>query len=671
MKKQILSLLCLLATATVLIARENPFEMPARHEANARLRQQLNAAVQSKGHAAMEEATRQGVELLPENATWHYNHACALALLGDETRALKALEKSIALGFTDAAWIEADEDFISLRGKPAFLRLIETAREAKPAAAPSVEISTNDMTAVVSEENTLWDFDAAVFRAYFTFPDIGERAPGTYHGAEAALVRAWLEDGTAAGLYGVLYDNRCDGHSRLDNNHYPGLTRVVYGDEVKKRGLHQAQARFLYNATVIGNASVAHTEGPYWRSVARMITSDAHQHALLFHQYMTNHLYVYPCHVDYRQSQHGDVFVVNSPSVVVSLGSSGSDQVFLRALFSALSAFTPETQAFLMKSGRVAPTLNYLLRWTQKNFETKEDYYTGKAHRPVLDGANLDADAMTRLAHEMTTNAIPPLACVRLEAAPAAPRPGVGCFDFSNGELASMTPVACSMIMRCLEQKRVYRYSVSAPPPGVTETMSYRWEVLQATPGCVEIKPLNEDNTLVEITLTHPSTVPWREVPGNDDSMPTSRVDIGVFAHNGVHASPPAILSFYYLANESREYDEDGRLLKVDYANTAGRYTDPMYSLPKRWVDVYQYDATGVLLGWERQRGDAVEAFTADGFKVETRDDVGRPLTARVVEYLTRQGGAAELAQADTNRTVAYVYDGPDDKRGTFNQQGE
>ena len=662
--------LCFATVTAAVCARENPFDAPNVHGDNALLHQALNAAIQSKDHAAMEEATRRGVELRPDDANWNYNHACALALLGRGDEAIKFLTRAVEVGFTNAAWIEADEDFVSIRERDDFKAQVEAARNAKPSVAATM-VDTNSMTAVISQENVMWDFGSAVFRAFFAFP---EKAPGwwpgTYNGAEAALVRAWAEDGTAAGLYGVLYDNRCDGHSRLNVRDFPGLSLVVYGDEAKQRGLHWSAARFFYNTAVIGNASVAQTAGPFWRSVPRLQTSDPHQNALLYAYYMSNHLYVYPCHVDYRQGHLGDVFVVNTPCIVTSLGSSGSDQVFLRALFSALSAFTPETQAFLAQSGRLAPTLNFLLRWTQTHFETKEDYFTGAAHRPALDGARIDANAMTRLAHEMTTNSIPPLVGVRLESAPPTARQGVECFDLNGGELALLTPVSGSFIMRGPAQKRSFKFAAFALPPGVTDTMEYRWAVLQGPAGHVEITPLNADNTEVEVTLTHPPAVPWRENPDNEDSMPTSRVDIGVFANNGAHWSPPAILSFYYLANEQREYGEDGRLVKVDYAAAAGRYADPVYTLPKRWADVYQYDAAGALLGWERQRGaDNVEAFTADGFKIETRDELGRAATARVVEYLRRDaGGAGEISQADTTRVVTYAYAGPDDLRGTFEE---
>ena len=646
--------------------RANPFEMPRHHNAHTQLNLHLRAAIEKKDHAAMAEATRLGMEHVPGESSWTYNHACALALLGDKAGALEFLAKSIGQGFTNAAHIEADEDFASLRKLPAFKELVQAAREARPPMEFAV-VSTNDFTALISQTNTVWDLNSGVFRSYFVFPKIEGPAwdASAYRGAMGEKMREWAKEGTAAGLYGVLYDNRCGGHSMVDVGNFPGLARVVYGDEARELSLDRAQARFFYNAAVVGNASVAHTDGPFWRSVPRMITSDAHSAGLAYAMHMSNHLYVYPCHTDYRPTNKGDVFVANNPCVVTSLGSSGSDQVFLRAILSAMGAFTPEVRAHLAQTGRLGPALNYLLRKTQRHLETEEDYYTGKAHRPALDGAHVHADEMVRLAHEMATNTVPPLVGVRLDSAPPVAKIGVECFDAHGGELAWLVPVAGSFIMRSLAQKRSFRFTAIAPPPGVTDAMQYRWEILQAPAGCVEIKFLNQKKTEVEITLTHPSAVPWPEDPDDENSMPTSRVDIGVFVHNGVHASPPAILSFYYLMNEEREYGANGRLVKVDYASKAGEYADPVYTHPKRWVDAYQYDAAGGLLGWERRRGENVEAFTPDGFKIEARDNLGRATSARVVEYKPSEGGG-ELLQGDTPQTVAYAYENPGDLRGSF-----
>ncbi len=65
------------------------------------------------------------VALAPENPNVHYNLACSLALLHRDAAALDALESAVALGYSDAAFLETDDDLVSLRHEPRFRALIE------------------------------------------------------------------------------------------------------------------------------------------------------------------------------------------------------------------------------------------------------------------------------------------------------------------------------------------------------------------------------------------------------------------------------------------------------------------------------------------------------------------------------------------------------------------
>ena len=94
--------------------------------------------------------------------------------------------------------------------------------------------------------------------------------------------------------------------------------------------------------------------------------------------------------------------------------------------------------------------------------------------------------------------------------------------------------------------------------------------------------------------------------------MTTSRVDIGVFASNGVHDSAPAILSWYFPPTEKRrtEPGPDGalRIAAIDHANPGRAYADPILVPRADWRDDFAYDAAGTLLGWTRVRGDQPDA---------------------------------------------------------------
>jgi Flp pilus assembly protein TadD len=65
------------------------------------------------------------VELAPDNPTAHYNFACSLSLCGERAAALDALEKAVALGYSDGRFLAEDQDLADLRDEARFQRLLE------------------------------------------------------------------------------------------------------------------------------------------------------------------------------------------------------------------------------------------------------------------------------------------------------------------------------------------------------------------------------------------------------------------------------------------------------------------------------------------------------------------------------------------------------------------
>ncbi len=75
-------------------------------------------------------------------------------------------------------------------------------------------------------------------------------------------------------------------------------------------------------------------------------------------------------------------------------------------------------------------------------------------------------------------------------------------------------------------------------------------------------------------------------------------MDIGVFVHNGVHWSPPAFVCFYYLDDEARTYDADGRTLEVFYGygpSTIGHPRSPLLARDKNY-DITDWPALLALV---------------------------------------------------------------------------
>lgn len=72
---------------------------------------------------------RRLVRLQPANPTAYYNLACSLALKKRNPEALRTLERSVELGYTDYEWMFQDPDLEGLRDHPKFLNLLEALRK--------------------------------------------------------------------------------------------------------------------------------------------------------------------------------------------------------------------------------------------------------------------------------------------------------------------------------------------------------------------------------------------------------------------------------------------------------------------------------------------------------------------------------------------------------------
>ena len=161
-----------------------------------------------------------------------------------------------------------------------------------------------------------------------------------------------------------------------------------------------------------------------------------------------------------------------------------------------------------------------------------------------------------------------------------------------------------------------------------------------------------------------------------DNPIRSARVDVGVFAGNGVHDSAPAILGILFPAHETRRYEPgpDGamRIAAIDYADPAkaGLYVDPMLMARSDWRDDYRYDAEGRPLGWTRTRpGRSPEVFRADGARAfgGTTEAVAYPL-ARAADgrLLVEERSAAPALIGKLSRPR--MRHGPSSEAGRFVQ---
>jgi hypothetical protein len=393
---------------------------------------------------------------------------------------------------------------------------------------------------------------------------IAERPVAVGGGEIGDLLRKWYADGTAAGNAGDYYDNRDGGHSSLNLKPYPQLQKIEYSNDQIKARLHWGMQGKILPYVVFGNSSTSAAPEQNG-SIPRSYYTNSRGLEFLFAQYARNNLYIYPEHRDYDPGHngmggYGDLFPTNTPYLIVSQGSSGSDQPFMRALPYVLAAFRPDVKKRLIQSGLLMPTIQMILRFTCKNLKGSKDYLTGKAHPTVFEDANLDTKQMVEMAHAITLSNIPPIALIEVlqENVPAQ---GVDYYEPELTEKLADTPAVIARIFRGSGFTRTMKVSAEKSVDLNKRPLRYYWVILRGNPQKIKIEPQNSSGSVVEITITY---FP-RSAIAENSSMESNRVDIGAFVHNGSYYSPPAFITFYTLDNEARTYRPDNKPLEIAY----------------------------------------------------------------------------------------------------------
>jgi hypothetical protein len=378
------------------------------------------------------------------------------------------------------------------------------------------------------------------------------------------MLRKWFSEGTAAGNIGDFYDNRDGGHSNLNMNPYPQLQRIEYTEEQIKARQHWGVPGKILPFVVFGNSS---TSAPpdQGGSNPRSYYVNPDGLKFLFTQYIRNNLYIYPEHRDHDSGNngiggYGDLFPTNTPYLIASQGSSGSDKSFIKAMPYILAAFRPEVKKRLIQTGMLMPTIQMILRITGKQLSTREEYLTGKAHPSVFRGSDLDVRKMVETAHEITLPTIPPIALLKV-VKEDIPVNGIDYFEPGQTEILANTPAVIARVFRGSNHVRKMTVSAQNSTDLNKRPLEFHWVVLRGNPERIKIEYLDPMHSTAEITIPYFRRAPIAE--GSD--LESSRIDVGVFVHNGVYYSPPAFLTFCTLDNEARAYGTDGRPLEIAY----------------------------------------------------------------------------------------------------------
>lgn len=462
-----------------------------------------------------------------------------------------------------------------------------------------------------------------------------------------SLLRKYHAQGRTAGLNSVLYDNRDRGHSPLPERAFPEMTRLTYGKAARRQGLNVGLAdKFLFDRVTLGNSSTAYTGGEYPRSLPRAAMTGREGPTQAFRNYVNNHIYVYPEHLDHDAL---DKFPANWPYMVISQGSSSSDKPFVRTLAFVLSAMTPATFAYAQSENLIAPTLQMVLRRSQAQILSRASYLTGRAHPVVFNRRNLRPARAVALAQSLTPETLPPVVAMTVDAENFQTQAGLA----ELSEHLFTTPMAIGRLWRGFEHQKQMTLSAEALGGQNTEAAVFKWVLLQGDPARVTITPSGDRNQRAEVTLTwQPRYRAYRA--RSKTAPPTDRIDIAVFAATDRLDSAPSILSIALPTFQQRLYERapDGkmRLRQIAYDHhpehaplSKTRGHDPVLFWRAGWTDVFRYDQSGHFTGvLRRYHSDAApREITADGYIED----------GRIMRYeIAKKPAAGEAKSADKLR---------------------
>ncbi|MDD2599662.1 MAG: hypothetical protein PHO37_10595 [Kiritimatiellae bacterium] len=658
MKKTALLLALALFSVGTLRAERFVFDMPEAHALHLQLLAMMNDAHARKDYYAMEALTHQGVALGTADSLWTYNQACALALQDNRDEAIDRLQEAIDLGFDDLEHIQADSDLDGLRTMSKFIASI-IALQAKLSAPGYTNTALRKIIALPPDAhhnvyqaatNTIWSFSTGLFHTLMSRP---------------------LTSPTHTPPF-IIYVNRDNDDTVVDTEKYPGVMRLQYAADVKERNLHLGQPNTLFVdqaskslIPAVGNSSMGFVTSSYWRCQPRALFLDPFRIHTQIAVLMSNQIYCYPTYNDYNLAT-GDLFPANTPYYIAVAGAKKSEKIFAEAMIAALAAMRGETLEHLARTGLVAPTLQVLLRKSQRTVTAPGDYLTGIAHPTAFQPDQLDLEQLLSNAHALTPTNIPPLLFIavedRSELDPVRDMPN----RLFSEELFT-THLAVARIFRGFPFKRRLSVTTSCND----EHAEIRPVILQGDPRKITITKSTEDEAAWIVEFSHHD--PYMTPVADGKSILTCRIDIGFFAEKENSVSMPALLSCTFPGNEKREYDESGKLLSIDYRRYTFPDTDPALSYPCNWRDDFKHDPQGRIIGWTRTRVLKKEQFTAYGDLAVEFDRKGRPTLAHRITYVPRFVSEIEqegdsppsLAQVDDKIEVHYSYASDDDLIGT------
>lgn len=446
-----------------------------------------------------------------------------------------------------------------------------------------------------------------------------------------------------AGYLGIVYLNSDGLHANANTSWTDQLSKMSFGNGIMPNIYFPGKVMF-------GNSSTAYG-GPGGNHVARAMLLGSPSIANIYSEFIdpdSPALSFIPGHRDDgRDWNNANVeWAVGHMSYVYSsAGSSGGELEAIESYMKAAGAFKKEVFNYLKSRGLLLQTLRMLDDMTRvDNNPTR--YLSGEAHPQFNSAGQTRMMDMVRAAYNMTLETVPPMPKLVMVSQPPAAVLNVTQFD-SLGTLLYSTPQSIATVYRENVPTKVFELdAASSVAADGTQISEFNWVVTRGDANKVRIVKLNTSGSKVRVEIDYHNT-DFVTNNANGSQVVSNLVEVALFlkSDKGTY-SAPAYFTSYSIPNDKRVI-ENGRIKEINYDLSEGPLGngDNRFYTPKAWnKDVYKYDASGSLLGWDRYRNDGngipvlQGEYDASGNLIVSKDEQGRVTSYQPVTYGVENG---------------------------------
>ena len=542
-----------------------------------------------------------------------YNIACADAILGKlADQVVKDLEYAILLGYDNADSISEEEDFASIATDPRFAKICEMAKVAARRNGNKKEV----LKAGEGRELFIQDRNVGYDSTWDAFLCKLKANP-----AQIIFLDQSLEKLSSAPGEDMLYAHLPKGASEFKIDSGPSSIGFIDPDDS-----HYYPTIAMSSCVFDRDPKRFHVSLP--ASIVLSSLDLARQE--LFYD-LANQVGIYAASIDSGCVDGIDRFYAFSP---VTINYQGEDDV-QGCEFARLVGEIMKIRAAKNIADASTDAIN-IIRHAAKCVTNETSFMSGIAHRPTLSFDQIDCAKALEEAKSLDKIPLSPYFCGNME---LAFKPHLA----TNVERKEARNWILTKGAFCIGINAVWMEKTGAiilelcdpvdrdenHEPILGMNREFVWKVLQGDESKVRITPLDDNKLKVKIEVDY-HEVFEAESPGGQ-KVKTSRVDIGCFHVVDSRASIPFVISFYFSPNDTREFDESGRLVSIDYDNRQidGWVCD--LCTKGDYKDIISYDEDGDFIGWKRISRDSNDTvttneFTREGLLVVSRDEYGRPL---------------------------------------------